>query len=198
MDRVGFNEGGSSPILSDDQKQYIEFYNMAVKAGLDFPEAVAAQASLESGHGKSELTTKYNNPLGIKVKRLSEIDTQEAVNMATREVEEGKDVVRIEPFRVFKNIEESFLGYKDKISVSRYNKAREAKNADEYLKAIQNSGYATDPEYAQKTINIKNRYKNLIKSKPKPTLESPMKIEEVVLPTRVSLKERLAKRAENA
>ena len=49
----------------------------------------------------------------------------------------------------------------------------------------------------RKDIGLVNRRKAELKLA-QGSLESPMKIEEVVLPTRVSLKERLAKRAENA
>jgi N-acetylmuramoyl-L-alanine amidase len=142
---------------------YLKFYNLAKQAGNVFPEAVAAQASLESGHGKSELTTQYNNPLGIKVNRPSEIKQgQQSVRMNTQEFEKGKEITAKEPFRVYESLADSFIGYRNKVAAPRYNSIRQAKNADEYLIAIQNSGYATDPKYAEKTINIKNRYAHLI------------------------------------
>ena len=160
--RKMFNEGAKVSLTPEEQ--YVEFYNMAVAAGLDYPDAVAAQASLESGHGKSELTTKYNNPLGIKVNRPSEIKQgQQSVKMDTQEFFKGKEGTYKEPFRVYNNLAESFVGYKEKISAPRYNSIREAKNSDEYLINIDKAGYATDPKYAEKTINIKNRYAYLIK-----------------------------------
>jgi hypothetical protein len=160
--RKMFNEGAKVSLTPEEQ--YVEFYNMAMAAGLDYPDAVAAQASLESGHGKSELTTKYNNPLGIKVNRPSEIKQgQQSVKMDTQEFFKGKEGTYKEPFRVYNNLAESFVGYKEKVSAPRYNSIREAKNSDEYLVNIAKSGYATDPKYAEKTINIKNRYAYLIK-----------------------------------
>ena len=160
--RKAMREGGS--LLSDDQRQYIEFYNMAVEAGNDFPEMVAAQASLESGHGKSELAMKYNNPLGIKVNRPSEIEQgQEAVQMSTKEFVDGKEIEAKEPFRVYDNMAQSFVGYKEKVAAERYDAIREATTKEEYAQAIQASGYATDPDYASKIINIANRYQALIK-----------------------------------
>ena len=131
--------------------------------GVAYPEAVAAQASLESGHGKSELTQKYNNPLGLKVNRPSEIEQgQKAVQMETKEFVEGKEGVYKEPFRVFNSLKDAFVGYKEKVAHPRYESIRQAKNADEYLVAIQDSGYATDPKYAEKTINIMKRYAGLL------------------------------------
>ena len=136
---------------------------MAREAGVAYPAAVAAQASLESGHGKSELATKYNNPLGIKVNRPSEIKQgQPSVKVKTKEFVEGKEGTEIEPFRIYNNLSESFVGYKEKVAAPRYDSIRQAKNEDEYLTAIATSGYATDPLYAEKTIGIKNRYANLI------------------------------------
>jgi len=159
--RKGLQEGG--PPLSSDQKMYLTFYNMAREAGVAYPAAVAAQASLESGHGTSELATKYNNPLGIKVNRPSEIKQgQPSVQLKTQEFVEGKEGTYKEPFRTYNNLAESFVGYKEKVAAPRYDSIRQAKNEDEYLTAIANSGYATDPLYAEKTINIKNRYANLI------------------------------------
>lgn len=158
MDRLGFAEGGLTP-----EQQYLQFYNLAAKAGNAFPDIVAAQASLESGHGKSELTRKYNNPLGLKVNRPSEIAAgQQSVLMSTKEFVDGKEGTYKEPFRKFNTLADSFLGYKEKVSAKRYDSIRAAKTKEEYANALQQSGYATDPEYAKKLINIANRYKYLL------------------------------------
>ena len=160
-ERLGFDNGGET--LSPDQKMYLTFYNMAREAGVAYPAAVAAQASLESSHGISKLAAEYNNPLGIKVNRPSEVAAgQKFVKMKTKEFENGKEIIREEPFRVYNNMAESFVGYKEKVSAPRYDAIRQAKNEDEYLTAIQDSYYASDPLYAEKTIGIKNRYANLI------------------------------------
>ena len=161
MERLGFKDGGGT--LKKDEAMYLKFYKLAKEAGNDFPEAVAAQASLESGHGESELTKKYKNPLGIKVNRASERKAgQKSVKMSTQEFVEGLEGTYKEPFRVYDNLAESFVGYKEKVLAPRYDSIRQAKNSDEYLTAISTSGYATDPKYAEKTINIKNRYAHLI------------------------------------
>jgi flagellum-specific peptidoglycan hydrolase FlgJ len=161
MERLRFSKGGGT--LKKDEAMYLKFYKLAKEAGNDFPEAVAAQASLESGHGESELTTEYKNPLGIKVNRASERKAgQKSVKMSTQEFIEGLEGTYKEPFRVYDNLAESFVGYKEKVSAPRYDSIRQAKTSDEYLTAISASGYATDPKYAEKTINIKNRYAHLI------------------------------------
>ena len=159
--RVAFEKGGGT--LKSDEAMYLKFYKLAKQAGNEFPEAVAAQASLESGHGKSELTTQYKNPLGIKVNRASERkEGQQAVQMKTQEFVKGKEGTYKEPFRVYKSLADSFVGYRQKVSAPRYDSIRQAKTSDEYLINIAKSGYATDPKYSEKTINIKNRYAHLI------------------------------------
>ena len=161
--RLAARNGGDVTELSDDQKQYIAFYNMAVKAGNSFPEIVAAQASLESTHGTSALTTDYNNPLGIKVLRKAEVDEgQKSILMNTKEFKDGKEITSKEPFRVYDSMEESFVGYKEKVAHPRYDSIRKATNKEEYAKALQKSGYASDPEYANKIIGIADRYSPLI------------------------------------
>ena len=137
---------------------------MAVEAGINYPEIVAAQASLESSHGTSDLTTKYNNPFGIKVLREAEVAAnQPSVQMNTKEVIDGKEIVSEEPFRVYDNIGESFEGYKEKVAHPRYDAIREATTKEEYARAIQDGGYASDPDYADKLVNIANRYQPFIK-----------------------------------
>ncbi len=161
MERLGFSKGGGT--LKSDEAMYLKFYKLAKQAGNEFPEAVAAQASLESGHGKSELTTQYKNPLGIKVNRASERkEGQQAVQIKTQEFVKGKEGTYKEPFRVYESLADSFVGYRQKVSAPRYDSIRQAKTSDEYLINIAKSGYATDPKYSEKTINIKNRYAHLI------------------------------------
>ena len=148
--------------MPEDAKTYRQFYRFAREQGLSHPEAVAAQASLESGHGKSELALNQNNVLGIKVQREKEVEEQEAVSMPTVEYEDGKKKVIDANFRVFDDVRDSFKGYKEKTAHERYNKAKEAESAEQYLIEMQEAGYATDPNYADKTIDIMNRYSDYI------------------------------------
>ena len=148
--------------MPEDAKTYRQFYRFAREQGLSHPEAVAAQASLESGHGKSELALNQNNVLGIKVQRKKEVEEQESVSMPTVEYEDGKKKVIDANFRVFDNVRDSFKGYEEKTAHERYNKAKEAESAEQYLREIQEAGYATDPNYADKTIDIMNRYSDYI------------------------------------
>jgi len=146
-----FNQGGE---VENDVSAYLRFYQYAKDAGLQFPEAVAAQASLESGHGKSDLAIYQNNVLGIK----PDDSSQASESYDTLEYINGEPVVINDLFRTFDSQEDSFAGYKDKIDKPRYEDAKSSGTPEDYLMAIDEAGYATDPDYAEKVIGIMNRY----------------------------------------
>ena len=150
-----FNQGGE---VENDVSAYLRFYQYAKDAGLQFPEAVAAQASLESGHGKSDLAIYQNNVLGIK----PDDGSQASESYDTLEYINGEPVVINDLFRTFDSQEDSFAGYKDKIDKPRYEKAKGSGTPEDYLMAIDEAGYATDPNYAEKTIDIMNRYSSYL------------------------------------
>ena len=63
-----------------------------------------------------------------------------------------------QPFRAYSSYEESFADYARLIGNSpRYETVAQARNEVEAARRIQNSGYATDPQYAQKLIGIMNQ-----------------------------------------
>jgi flagellum-specific peptidoglycan hydrolase FlgJ len=113
-----------------------------------FPEVVAAQAALESGWGKS---VKGGNYFGIKGKGQS---------ITTHEVIDGKRVKIKDEFKTFDSFEDSVKGYKDFIlNNPRYSDALQAGSPEEQAQALQDAGYATDPDYAKKLISIMKRLK---------------------------------------
>tara|TARA_R110000737_G_scaffold105695_1_gene138664 strand:+ start:28 stop:2418 length:2391 start_codon:yes stop_codon:yes gene_type:complete len=152
-----FNQGGE---VENDVSAYLRFYQYAKDAGLQFPEAVAAQASLESGHGKSDLAIYQNNVLGIK----PDDSSQASESYDTLEYINGEPVVINDLFRTFDSQEDSFAGYKDKIDKPRYEDAKGSGTPEDYLMAIDEAGYATDPDYAEKVIGIMNRYNSYLEN----------------------------------
>lgn len=144
------------------QEQYIKSISAAsVKAckgtGL-FPSVMIAQAIFESGWGKSQLATKYNNHFGIKADKSW---TGPKVNLTTMEFINGKFVSLIGAFRSYSNPAQSFA---DRIKFlkenPRYTKAGvfTAKTPEEQAQALQTAGYGTDPNYAKKIIDTINKY----------------------------------------
>jgi flagellum-specific peptidoglycan hydrolase FlgJ len=139
------------------RKEYIQKYRdvvlEAVKGTGLFPSLMMAQAILESSDkngipGNSSLARLYNNHFGIKADK-SWLGPK--VNLKTREVFDGQEVMIGDFFRVYEDATQSF---RDRIAFlkrnARYTKAGvfSAKTPEEQAEALQAAGYATDPKYA--------------------------------------------------
>ena len=77
----------------------------------------------------------------------------------TLEFEQGLPVKKQANFRAYDSIKESIKDYVDFLqSNPRYNQALKSTNKPEqYLDELQQAGYATDPQYAQKIKNVLQR-----------------------------------------
>jgi hypothetical protein len=119
----------------------------AKRAGARYPELVAAQWALESGHGK-HTSGKYNY-FGLKGPG-TKARTQEVIN--------GKTVTITDEFLDFRDIDHcvTYLvdlwhrNWRDHIGVNN------ALNRDAAARELVKQGYATDPEYATKLIRLMN------------------------------------------
>jgi len=118
-------------------------------AGAKFPELVAAQWALESGYGK--FTSGRNNFFGLKGDG-SDKKTQEFIN------------------NQWVTITDSFIDFPDLLSCvtylvdhwhkdyKNYKGCNNAATREEAAKWLQKEGYATDPSYAGKLIDVMNRH----------------------------------------
>ncbi|MET1255026.1 flagellar assembly peptidoglycan hydrolase FlgJ [Aliikangiella maris] len=128
----------------------------AKKLSVD-PKVLLAQAALETGWGKyvmhDEQGVPGHNLFGIKAGKQWE---GEVINIDTLEVTQQQFKKVNASFRKYENFAESFQDYVNFVTQSpRYQKALEvSENPEQYLNALQNSGYATDPQYAQKIMRI--------------------------------------------
>ena len=115
------------------------------------------QAALESGWGKREIKgadgTNSHNLFGIKATggwdgKVVETMTTEYIN--------GIKQKRIEKFRAYDNYADSFKDFAKLIRQNpRYeNVMANMHNPQAYAKAMQQAGYATDPQYASKLANV--------------------------------------------
>ncbi|MBZ5947682.1 LysM peptidoglycan-binding domain-containing protein [Leuconostoc gelidum subsp. gasicomitatum] len=123
------------------------------------PSITVAQAIFESGWGQSILTSApYYNLFGIK----QGTGWQGAiVNMKTSEYVNGKWVTISAPFRAYSSQMASFQDHtKFLLTNSRYagNGVINAKNYVNMANGLQAAGYATDPTYANRLINLVERY----------------------------------------
>ena len=115
------------------------------------PEAIIAQAALETGWGKSAIG---NNIFGIKAAGGWTGKTQDVL---TWEHVDGQAVQLVDTFRDYDSIAESFADhFRFLVENSGYRNAGVfARQSDEaYFAALQRAGYATDLAYAAKLGSI--------------------------------------------
>lgn len=116
---------------------------------------ILAQAALETGWGKREITTTEGeqsfNVFGIKATGWRGPSTV----TATHEYEDGALRPTQAGFRVYDSYHDAFADWAKLIGTApRYAAVRQADSAEEAARALQKSGYATDPDYADKLIAI--------------------------------------------
>ena len=112
-----------------------------------------AQAILESGWGKSGLTVKGNALFGIKAGSNWH---GKVYNTKTQECFDGRNFETITAgFRAYDSWAESIKDHSELLTgLSRYKKVVGEKDYKKACREIQAAGYATDPNYANKLIQI--------------------------------------------
>jgi flagellar protein FlgJ len=145
----------------DSPREFVEqLLPQARRAAKDLgvaPEALLAQAALETGWGKAVIRhpdgTSSHNLFNIKADQRWDGDS---VTKQTLEYRDGVAVKEQAAFRSYDSFEESFQDYVAFLKDNpRYREALEhgAEPAG-FAKALQKAGYATDPAYAQKIQRI--------------------------------------------
>lgn len=127
---------------------WFDISTTANRLGAKFPELVAAQWALESGWGAH--TSGKNNFFGIKGK---------GTKRTTKEFLNGKEVTIEDEFQDFQSVEDCiqylvdrwYKDYKENKGVNR------ATTREDAAKLLIKEGYATDPKYAEKLIDIMNK-----------------------------------------
>ncbi len=134
----------------------------ARELGID-PRLILSQAALETGWGK-HMIRKPNgdnsfNLFGIKANHGWQGDV---ASVKTLEYHNGVAQPQRANFRSYGSYEESFNDYVNFIQgQSRYHNALSDSQApDHYVRELQRAGYATDPDYANKILNIAERHFN--------------------------------------
>lgn len=127
---------------------------VARKTGLP-KRLVLAQAALETGWGRHEIMTHSGsssfNVFNIKSGGWDGAST----DAATREFTDGAMRKTRDGFRVYHSYDQAFSDYARLINSSpRYAAARQASSPEAAAQALQDGGYATDPNYADKLVAI--------------------------------------------
>ena len=122
------------------------------------PQFLVAHSALESAWGKSEIKAADGSPtynlFGVKAGRnwqgpSIEVKTTEYVNGVAQTVNEK--------FRVYGSYTESFRDYANLLrNNSRYSGVLGQQDGTQFARSLQQSGYATDPMYADKLSRIIN------------------------------------------
>lgn len=114
-----------------------------------------AQACLETGYGSSGLMVKAHALFGIKATKTWKGKVYSA---KTKEVYNSIEQTVSAVFRAYDTVADSVRDYFKLISGKRYAKALTAKTMMEAITIIANAGYATDPKYPLKVIEIYNQH----------------------------------------
>lgn len=109
-----------------------------------YPSTVLAMAALESGYNLKAPTL-----FGIKGEGVV-LDTTEYIN--------GENINIKDSFVIYPTLAEAVQGLYELMQWHNYDRATSATDYVEECKMVQACGYATDPDYADKLINIVNNY----------------------------------------
>ena len=142
--------GNASSPIPQGRAGFQAVYDLAKEAGDPHPEIVAAQWALESGYGKS--ASGKNNLFGIKA-----AGGQAGTSTSTTEFVNGKSVATT---ATFADYDSPLAGIQARVDFMnqnpRYAKAgyQTATTPGQAAAALQQAGYATDPQYSSKLIAI--------------------------------------------
>lgn len=109
-----------------------------------YPSTVLAMAALESGYNLNAKTL-----FGIKGDGIV-LDTTECIN--------GENINIKDSFVIYSTLAEAVQGLYKLMQWSNYDRATSSTDYMEECRMVQECGYATDPNYADKLISIVNSY----------------------------------------
>jgi flagellar protein FlgJ len=133
----------------------------AVKAANDLgvsPHVLVAQAALETGWGKHELSDATGNSHNLFNIKAGKNWTGATVSASTTEYVNGKAVQQTASFKAYGSYDEAFADYAHMIKTNpRYAQAlAQGSDAEAFARGLQSGGYATDPTYADKIMRVIN------------------------------------------
>lgn len=124
-----------------------------------YPSTVLAMAALESGYNLNAKTL-----FGIKGDGVV-LDTTEYINSEYVNIKDS--------FKCYPSLTASVQGLYDLMQWVHYDRATSCIDYEEECRMVQACGYATDPEYASKLINIVNSYQLTMFNNIEETAEAP-------------------------
>lgn len=153
--------------LSGDSKDFLAQLSLPAKlasqqSGVPH-HLILAQAALESGWGQRQIRRENGEPsfniFGVKASGSWKGPTTE---ITTTEYENGEAKKVKARFRVYSSYLEALSDYVGLISRNpRYAAVTAAATAEQGAQALQNAGYATDPNYAKKLTSMIQQLKSM-------------------------------------
>lgn len=154
----------AAPATKAEQAAFIEKMIAAIKAqptlyGL-LPSVIVAQAALESGWGKSELS-RYNNLFGVKASPTQysaawNPQSSRTVNLRTKEYDNGYNS-EVATWRVYDTIADSITDRNALVATNpRYSAALKVATPEQQIQALKDGGYATEPDYVRRVLSVIN------------------------------------------
>jgi hypothetical protein len=138
-----------------DRKEFIDSIKEGAIRGLTeyriLPSLTIAQAILESSWGSSQLSQRAKNLFGIKAFSNWR---GERIKLPTAEWYGDQKKIINADFRVYDSFNESIEDHNKLLTNFRYEAVRGCSNYKEACRKIYECGYATDPSYPEKLINI--------------------------------------------
>lgn len=138
-----------SPIAQKLQRQYGIYASVSM-----------AQAMLESEFGQSGLASDYYNLFGVK----TDASDPDGVDLPTAEYVDNKWIESTERFKVYPNWAASMEAHARLLvhgttwDADQYAAVKNGTTPEEQARGLQNSGYATDPDYADKLIAMMDEW----------------------------------------
>lgn len=155
--------------MTNDQKTFIEqiakfVQKYASQYGIKVHSPIIGQAIVESGWGKSTLSSRYHNYFGLK---CGSKWTGRSVNLSTKEeYTVGTYTTIKDNFRVYDSMEEGVKGYFEFIQLARYANLKGITDPEKYIQTIKDDGYATSSTYVNTVMKAVTAY-DLIQYDPK-------------------------------
>jgi len=153
--------------LSGDSKDFLAQLSLPARLASEQSgvphHLILAQAALESGWGQRQIRKENGDPsfniFGVKATSSWKGPTTE---ITTTEYENGAAVKVKAKFRVYSSYLEALSDYVGLLSRNpRYTAVTQAATAEQGAQALQNAGYATDPNYARKLTSMIQQLKSM-------------------------------------
>lgn len=132
------------------------------------PQFILGHAALESGWGKY-IPQKPNGDSSFNIfsVKANKDWKGETVDVLTTEYINGKQISKVDKFKAYGSYSEAFKDYVSTLkNNSRYESVFTSETSSDFARNLQKSGYATDPQYANKLEQVinGNRLKQSINS----------------------------------